>query len=248
MTMRTNGIVIREREAASGDKLITLLTDKAGVINTFVNGAKSPKSKNVSSSDLLCYSDFSLEKNKKGNFYIKEATPVNVFFELRRDIVTLCLAQYICELTDELGPREEQAGEFLPLILNSLHLLSSGNKSITLIKAVAELRMLTLSGYMPQLVGCKGCGVYESEKMYFDTFSGELFCESCRKAQKLHEISPGVLTAMRHICFSESGKIFSFSLPPEGLLELSSCVEKYLLSVTGKKFKTLDFYKKMTEF
>ena len=246
--MRTNGIVIREREAASGDKLITLLTEKAGVINTFVNGAKSPKSKNVSSADLLCYSDFSLEKNKKGNFYIKEATPLNVFFELRRDIVTLCLSQYLCELTDELGPREEQAGEFLPLILNSLHLLSSGNKSISLIKAVAELRMLTLSGYMPQLVGCSKCGVYESEKMYFDTFSGELLCGGCRGTQKLFEISPGALTAMRHICFSESGKIFSFNLPPEGLLELSSCAEKYLLSVTGKKFKTLDFYKKMTEY
>lgn len=248
--MRTTGIVIREREAAAGDKLITLLTDKAGVISTFVNGAKSPKSKNVSSADLLCYSDFSLEKNKKGNFYIKEATPINVFFELRRDIVTLCLAQYLCELTDELGPREEQAGEFLPLILNSLHLLSSGNKSISLIKAVAELRMLTLSGYMPQLVGCSKCGVYEGEKMYFDTFSGEIFCENCRGSQpkKLSEISPGVLAAMRHICFSEGGKIFSFTLPPEALLELSSNTEKYLLSVTGKRFRTLDFYKKMTEY
>ena len=248
MTMRTNGIVIREREAAAGDKLITLLTEKAGVINTFVNGAKSPKSKTVSCADLLCYSDFSLEKNKKGNFYIKEATPINVFFELRRDIVTLCLAQYLCELTDELAPREEQAGEFLPLLLNSLHLISSGNKSVALIKVVAELRMLTLSGYMPQLVGCSKCGVYESEKMFFDTFSGEIFCEKCRSAHKLYEVSPGVLTAMRHICFSESGKIFSFSLPPEALLSLSSASEKYLLSVTGKKFKTLDFYKKMTEF
>lgn len=248
MTMRTNGIVIREREAAAGDKLITLLTEKAGVINTFVNGAKSPKSKNVSCADLLCYSDFSLEKNKKGNFYIKDATPLNVFFELRSDIVTLCLAQYLCELTDELAVREEPAGEFLPLVLNSLHLLGTGGKDILLIKAVAELRMLTLSGYMPQLVGCCGCGLFEDEKMYFDTFSGEIFCRDCRRTQKVTEISSGVLTAMRHICFSEAAKIFSFSLPAGSLLELSSATEKYLLAVTGKRFKTLDFYKKMTEY
>ena len=248
MTVRTNGIVIREREAAAGTRLITLLTAKAGVINVFVSGAGSPKSKSVSSTDLLCYSDFSIEKNKKGSFYIKEVTPINVFFELRRDIVTLCLAQYLCELTSELAPREEQAGEFLPLILNSLHLLCEEKKEKGLVKAVAELRMLSLAGYMPQLVGCNKCGVYESEKMYIDTFTGEIFCSECATSHKLQPVSSGVLTAMRHICFSESAKIFSFTLPPEALLELNSISERYLTAVTAKRFKTLDFYKTMTEF
>lgn len=247
MTIRTDGIVIREKEAAMQDKLLTILTKKCGVINAFVSGGRNPKSKNVSSTDLLCYSDFSLEKNKKGNCYIKEATPLNVFFALRNDIVTLSLAQYLSELTSELAPREEQANEFLSLILNSLHLLSEGNKDKALIKAVAELRMLTLAGYMPQLVGCSNCGAFEDERMYFDTFSGEIFCEKCRPAAKLKEISLGTLTAMRHICFSEGGKIFSFSMPSQSLLELGGVCEKYLLSITGKRFKTLDFYKKMTE-
>jgi len=108
--------------------------------------------------------------------------------------------------------------------------------------------MLTLAGYMPQLVGCSKCGVFESEKMFFDTFSGELFCESCRPAVKLREISMSTLTAMRHICLSDSSRIFSFTLSPEAMLGLSSVAERYLLSVTGKRFKTLDFYKKMTEY
>ena len=248
MTIRTDGIVIREKEAAMQDKLVTLLTKEYGIINAFVSGGRNPKNKNVSATDLLCYSDFSIEKNKKGNCYIKEATAKNVFFDLRGDIVTLCLSQYLAELTSELAPREEQAGEFLPLILNSLHLLSSKSKDNSLVKAVAELRMLTLAGYMPQIVACKKCAAFESEKMYFDTFSGEIFCENCRPAQKLREISMGTLTAMRHICLSDSNKIFSFSLPPQAMLELSSVSEKYLLSVTAKRFNTLEFYKKMTEY
>ena len=248
MTIRTDGIVIREKNAAMQDKLITLLTKESGVINAFVNGGRSPKNKNVSSTDLLCYSDFSLEKTKKGTCYIKEATSKNVFFPLRSDIVTLSLAQYLAELTSELAPREEEAGEFLSLLLNSLHLLCVGEKDKNLIKAVAELRMLTLSGYMPQIVGCSNCGAFEDEKMFFDVFSGEIFCSNCRPAHKVKEISCGTLRAIRHICLSDAGKIFSFSLPAEGMLELSSVAEKYLLSVTGKRYKTLDFYKKMTEF
>lgn len=248
MTMRTDGIVIREQEAANQDKLITLLTKEAGLIKAFVNGGRNPKNKNVSSTDLLCYSDFSLEKTKKGSFYIKEATAKNVFFALRSDIVTLSLSQYLAELTNELAPREETAAEFLSLLLNSLHLLSTGNKDKSLIKSVAELRMLTLSGYMPQIVMCNKCGIYESEKMYFDTYSGELFCEKCQPPRKLSPLSPGALSALRHICLSDSSKIFSFSLPSEALSQLNSITEKYTLSITGKRFKTLDFYKKMTEF
>lgn len=248
MTIRTDGIVIREQNAASQDKLITLLTKEAGLLKAFVNGGRNPKNKNVSSTDLLCFSDFSLEKTKKGTFYIKEATAKNVFFSLREDIVTLSLAQYLAELTNELAPREENASEFLSLLLNSLHLLSKGEKDKDIIKSVAELRMLTISGYMPQIVGCNKCGVFESEKMYFDSFSGELFCNSCQPARKLIALSPGAVTALRHICLSESSKIFSFNLPKEALEELNNATEKYTLSISGKKFKTLDFYKKMTEF
>ncbi len=247
MTIRTDGIVIREQNTGEQDRLITVLTKEKGIIRAFVNGGRNPKNKNVSSTGLLCYSDFSVDKTKKDVYFIKEATSKKVFFSLRQDITVLSLAQYLAELAYELAPREEEAGEFLPLILNSLHLLSQGNKDRTLIKAVAELRMLTLSGYMPQLVGCKNCGTFESETMYIDIKTGELFCDDCRSSTKLYETNAGVIRAMRHICLSEPSKIFSFALPAEGLLALSDISEKYLLNITNRRFKTLSFYKAMTE-
>lgn len=247
MTIRTDGIVIREQNTGEQDRLITVLTKEKGIIRAFVNGGRNPKNKNVSSTGLLCYSDFSVEKTKKDVYFIKEATSKKVFFSLRQDIIVLSLAQYLAELAYELAPREEEAGEFLPLMLNSLHLLSQGNKDRALIKAVAELRMLTLSGYMPQLVGCKKCGTFESEKMYIDTMTGEIFCQDCRSTAKLYEINASVIRAMRHICLSEPSKIFSFSLPAQGLFSLAEVSEKYLLNITNRRFKTLSFYKTMTE-
>lgn len=247
MTIRTDGIVIREQNTGEQDRLITVLTKEKGVIRAFVNGGRNPKNKNVSSTGLLCYSDFSAQKTKKDVYFIKEATSKKVFFSLRQDIVDLSLAQYLSEIAGELAPTEEEAGEFLPLLLNSLHLISQKSKDLNLVKAVCELRMLSLSGYMPQLVGCKKCGVFESEKMYFDTFSGELFCDGCRPAARLTELNAGTVKAMRHICLSDPSKIFSFTLPTEALFSLSQVSEKYLLNITGRKFKTLSFYKSMTE-
>lgn len=245
--MRTDGIVIREQNTGDQDRLITVLTKEKGIIRAFVNGGRNPKNKNVSSTGLLCYSDFSIDKTKKDVYFIKEATSKKVFFSLRQDITVLSLAQYLAELAYELAPREEEAGEFLPLVLNSLHLLSRGNKDRALIKTVAELRMLTLSGYMPQLLGCKKCAAFEGERMYLDVFTGELYCESCRSASRLYEINASTLRAMRHICLSEPSKIFSFSLPAESLCTLAEVSEKYLLNITNRRFKTLSFYKNMTE-
>lgn len=247
MTIKTDGIVIREQTTGEQDRLITVLTRQMGVIKAFVNGGRNPKNKNASSTGLLCYSDFTFDKTRKDVYIVRESTPEQVFFKLRENIVSLSLAQYFAEITYELSPREEKADEFLSLILNALYLLSEHKKDDVLIKSVMELRLMSLAGYMPNIVSCAGCGMYESERMYISTFTGELFCENCKGNEKAYCINMGVLSAMRHICFSEDGKIFSFSLSKDGLSALSKFTERYLKSVTAKKYKTLDFYKMMTD-
>ncbi len=246
MTILTDGIVIREQNTGEQDKLVTILTRKKGVIKAFVNGGRNPKNKNVSSTGLLCYSDLSIEKTKKEVYIIKESTSKNVFFSLREDIIILSLAQYLAELTSELAPREEEAGEFLSLILNSLHFLSLKQKPSDLVKAVTELRMLSLAGFMPSLIGCGVCGEFLSDTMYFSERSGELFCGKCTPSDRLTPLSAGIVTAMRHICLSDSKKIFAFSLPQAQLLTLNEVSESYLKAVTARKYNTLEFYKKMT--
>ena len=247
MNIKTDGIILRETMTGEQDRLVTVLTRSNGVIKAFVNGARNPKSKNVSSTGLLCYSDFMINKSQKGVYVIREATAKEIFFSLRNDIVNLSLAQYFAELTYELAPREEDSSEFLSLILNSLYLLSTGKRSRKIIKAVIELRMLSIAGYMPSLICCENCGAYESDIMYFSPYTGELYCELCKGAQKLTRLNIATVSAMRHICFSTSDKIFNFKLPDEHLNALSKVTEKYLMNITSRKYKTLAFYKTMAD-
>lgn len=247
MTIKTDGIVIREGATGEQDRIITILTREKGVIKAFANGARNPKNKNVSSTGLLCYSDFLINKTQKGVYVVREAIAKEVFFSLRSDIVKLSLAQYFAELTYELSPREEQAGEYLSLLLNSVYLLVQGKKDLRLIKAVLEMRMLSMAGYMPGIVACANCGCFESENMYFSTFTGELFCGECKPLERTLQLPLGVVTAMRHICFSDPNKIFSFALPGESILLLSGASEQYLKNITMRKYKTLDFFNMMTD-
>lgn len=246
MTIRTDGIVIREQQTGEQDRLVTVLTREKGIIKCFVNGGRNPKNKNVAATGLLCYSDFSIDKTKKDVYVIKEATAKEVFFSLRENIIALSLAQYFAELTYELAPREDESSDILSLLLNAVYLVAKKKKDFPLIKSVTELRMLCLSGYMPSLVSCKECGQFESETMYFDLHSGELFCEQCNLKSSLQQLPLSVVSAMRFICYSESQKIFSFSLPEEDMDTLSWVTERYLRNITARKYKTLDFYKMMT--
>ncbi len=247
MNIKTDGIILRETMTGEQDRLVTVLTRSNGVIKAFVNGARNPKNKNVSSTGLLCYSDFFINKTQKGVYVIREATAKEMFFSLRDDIVNLSLAQYFAELTYELAPREEDSSEFLSLILNSLYLLSKGRRNRKIIKSVIELRMLSIAGYMPSIAYCQNCGTFESDVMYFSAYTGELYCELCKGTQKLTKLGLGTVTAMRHICLSDSEKIFNFKLPDEGMIALSDVTERYLINITSRKYKTLAFYKTMAD-
>ncbi|MBQ5901672.1 MAG: DNA repair protein RecO, partial [Clostridia bacterium] len=75
---------------------------------------------------------------------------------------------------------------------------------------------------------------------------GTLFCGEC--AGGIHMPVPtGVLAAMRHICYCDLKRIFSFSLPDEGMKMLSDITETYLLAQTDKEFTALKFYKSLFE-
>lgn len=72
------------------------------------------------------------------------------------------------------------------------------------IKAVFELRALSISGYMPNILACANCGTYETPVMYFDVDGGCIYCENCPKAGAV-AVPKTVMTAVRYICLTEPG-------------------------------------------
>lgn len=243
MHIKTSGIVIREQTTSENDKLVTLLTQEKGVIRAFAHGAKSPRNRKNGGTQLFCYCDFDIYRSGKGVYSVEDALVKQTFFELRNSIQALSLAQYFCEIASELSPREEDATQHLKLLLNALYMLSGEKRDRRLLKPIVELRFLTMAGYMPDLLGCEECGEFESEIMYFNTTNGELFCDKCNKSKANVPISISTVTAMRHVAFSENEKLFAFKLKEGAMFEFNEVVEQYLLRVTMRKYRTLEFYK-----
>ncbi len=248
MKFKTNGLIIKEQNIREQDKLVTVLTDSHGIIRAFVRRAKNIKSPKCASSGLLCYSKLSVFENK-GTYTIDEAQSIEMFIKLRSNVANMSLAQYFCELSMTLCPKEADASEYLRLILNALHLLANEKKDPLLIKACVEMRLLGLCGYMPDLVMCDCCGTYEDDSMVFVPKTGKLFCESCAKNSGARGINApkSVITALRHTFYADFDKLFSFSLSKDSLRLLNVISESYLHAITEKDFLTLQFYKMMED-
>lgn len=242
MQTTVKGLIIREQTVGESDRLVTLLTDEFGLIKAFVRRAKTYKNQNLSSTSLFVYGEFKIFKGKDA-YVIDNASPEEIFFDLRKDIEVLSLAQYFAQLTYFLGQEEQPSHEMLRLILNALHLLCKGTKNVKLLKAAYEMRMLCLGGYMPNVLACYRCGTFESDPMFFDVQEGVIYCKDCFRNNAL--TAPlGVITAIRYICFCEDvSKVFSFKLSDENIDILYDICEKYLLSRVEGRLTTLEFYK-----
>lgn len=237
----TEALVIREMNVGESDRLVTLFTRDYGLIKAFASGAKNVKSKKGAATSLLALSSFSIIK-KKDTYKIYEAVPIRLFFGAGSDIDVLAISQYFCELCTVLAPYGEPAPELLRLVLNSLHFINEKNKYPPLIKAVTELRAAAIQGFMPDLIACGVCGKFEDNIMFFDTSGGGIYCSECKPDSKLCAIDKTLLSAMRHIVYSEFNKLYSFTVPEASANRLSDITGEYVTVQTDHRFRTLDFY------
>ena len=241
-----DGVVIKTSVTGEADRIVWVLTRDRGVIRAFAKGARGTKSRLHGGTSLFCYCDFTF--SEKNNVYnINEAQIKEVFFDLRRSMEVLTLAQYFCEVIIKCVPDKCEEEIYLRLLLNSFHFLCKSEKHHLLIKSVFELRLSCIAGYMPSLIACDNCSEYETETMFFNCADGRLFCNSCGRGMAIPEVSVSVISAMRHICFSDFSKIFSFELNENSCKPLNRLTESYLKAVLGQDFSLLRYFEDITE-
>lgn len=241
----TDALVLRERKLDEQDRLLTLLSADRGIITAYAKGAGRMKGSMAGATELLCYSHFVLFQNRERCFADK-AEANTLFFGIRGNLEKLTLATYFAQLCCELIPENEPAAEELRLMLNTLYCLERDKLPPLQLKAILELRLLTLTGYMPDLIACRECGgLPEDGVVLFDPTGGSICCRGARPPGRWGccRCRPGVFAAMRHIIYCDFEKLFQFKLGEENLPVLAHAVEQYLLCQVERILPALNFYK-----
>lgn len=245
MYLKIQGLVLRRTEYNDHDVLLTILTRDQGKLTAKARGLRRKNSPLTAQCQLLAFAEFTLFEYR-GMYTINEASSLELFPELRRDIVKLSLATYFAQVSETVCQEDIPSPELQSLVLNCLYALSKLNEDERKTKAVFELRCACIAGYFPDLSGCAQCGNLTPDR--FDLSAGRLECSGCRNIESggiRMPINASVLEAMRYIAYCGSKRLFSFQVGQENVEQLVSVTEAYLTTQLERSFPTLDFYKSL---
>lgn len=242
----TSALVLRRTETKEADMILTVLTPDLGKISLIARGARRKNSKIAAACQLLAYSEVTVYE--RGNwYYLSEASTIELFDPLRQDFEKLSLASYFAELTEAVSDTDT-APELLPLLLNALYALTHLSKEPRLIKTAFELRLMTVSGFAPLCDGCAVCGTEEMAQPMLDVVQGVVHCAGCKTEGGLSLPLPGgALPALRYVTGCEAKKLYSFQLTGTALRALNHASEALISAQLERNFRTLDYYKSVTD-
>lgn len=237
----TCGLVLRETDTRDADKILTVLTPDRGRLSVIARGARRKGSRVAAACQLLAYSEMTLYE--KGRWTMLDAADtIELFDGLRQDLTALSLAAYFAELTEAVS--DGSGGNVLPLLLNALYALSALKKPPQLVKPAFQFRLMALAGYEPMADSCALCGAPQPENPMLDVVHGVVHCGKCREKGGLSlPLTASGLAALRYVLYGDPRRLYSFSLPPEGLRALNHAADAYVSAQLERSFRTLDYYK-----
>lgn len=155
--LTVHAIVLRRRDSGESDRRLVLLTSELGKIEVVAKGARKSASRLAGSSDPLTHAVMNLASGKATR-YVTQAQPMGAFRGLRTDFERLSFGLALGELYAAVLPYDEPAPEAFELLGTSLGHLEVHPKPLVAL-VWAEMRLMELSGFMPQFDSCVVSGI-----------------------------------------------------------------------------------------
>lgn len=243
MSNKTSGVIIKQSSFGEGHRMLWIFTEKFGIIKAVVHGADKTKSKTGGSTQFLSYCEFEFYDN--GDVWnIKNVSSKDSFWPIQEDLTKLALCTYFADLLYNAIELHNPDINILRLFLNTLYACAYKKIPLNIIKLVFEIKLMFLSGMLPSPAGCIGCGC-ENKITYFDKLSGGVLCDECGGKASHIKIDENTYKVYYLLVYCDIKKMFSYQLPEESILKLSSIIENYVLSVTDRNIKSLEYYKNL---
>lgn len=229
----SSAIVLHHTDYGEADRIVTLLTPDHGRIKGFARNAR--KSRKRFGPCFETFAEIRLQwllRPGSDLASFREAELVNLRTGLRKDLETLALAGYGCELTGALFDEAVGVAETFTLLKAFLdHLDVEGYSPEA--RLLLELRLLSLAGYVPHLQHCAVCNAdLPAGPIGFSTACNGSLCESCDGGRAILHADRMTLGTLGRILQTPLDSFAGFRLSPlsraEGLALLAEAVHHHL--------------------
>lgn len=244
-TRRTDGIILRRIDMGESDRLLTVFTRDYGKLKAVSKGSRKPASRQTGHVELFGRSNLLIAAGKTFDI-VTQAESIEMYPALREDLVRTTYAAHVVELLDRFTEEEDKN-------VNLYHLLAEGlgwfaNEDNHLLAArYFELRMLSLTGFQPQLFKCVASREpIEEEDQYFSAeMGGILKPEQLAAEQRARPVSASAVKLMRFLQTRPWEQVRQLKLRRELHQELEDLLHYYITYHLERRLKTVDFLRRL---
>ena len=247
----TRAVVSKTMRMSNSSKLVTLITEKYGLVKVMAKGARRPKSMFGASLEPITVADcIYYNKEMRDIQTLSSSEIVSPYLHIKDDLVLLSIASCMVEI----GQTHTAEGDFsagtFGLVVESLDGLESGRKKDSekhLWRFM--MRLLAASGYKPLLDSCMKCGKKPKSSSVFFSFSdGGVLC-SCTDPGGRYgfRVSAGSLMVMKSLLDSDVTDLTRLSIGSHQRQEVEKTILQFLAYHTGssRPLKSLAFLRKL---
>ena len=264
-SITVTGMILSAQPNKEYDRRLVLLTKERGKLSVFANGVRRPTAMLSGCSQPFVFGRFTLYEGRE-SYTLQAVEPENFFAELRSDLEAVYYGVYFCEFAETVTREGLPAKEELKVLYRSLGALLKKSIGSELVRAIFELKMLSVGGISPQVYECVKCRKKE-DLHWFSAKSGGCICKAC--ADKLWEettlqegrfsgegngtglimgerylpVSGSTLYTMQYILATPIESLYTFTVTDHVLAELTRVAEEYRKRFMDRNFKSLEILK-----
>jgi DNA repair protein RecO (recombination protein O) len=244
----TPAIVLRARDYADADRIVTLLTLNAGKLSGIAKGAKASRHRFERKLEPFSHVMLHYKRRPHGQlvFITKAEASDLAQHTLDDDLGKIALGSYMLELSDALTTEESEAAAAYRILESGLRTLARASFGAALRQAF-ELRILEWAGYGLEFGHCRVCSTItaaESPPVYFVVARGGVVCARCRNAVpegaiRIAAESAVALARLSTIALDEAA--LARSSGRDGALAIA----RFISSILDRRLRSADFLDSM---
>ncbi len=189
---RGEAFVLRVRDFAESDLIVTLFTEQWGKRTAIAKGARRFKSRLGGVFDLLNRVEVVFYAKAQLDL-VSQGALISSYSHLKGSLATVLTALAVCKLLDSLLPPHQQESGAYTIFMQLLDLLERGTPHGEQSAIAAMLKIVSVLGHRPQLAACVRCGNTRGP-FRFVPARGGIVCAKC-EGQGI-DISPGLALSL----------------------------------------------------
>lgn len=202
---KDEAIVLKTIKLGEADRIVTLMTRSHGKVRAVAKGVRKTKSRFGGRLEPFTHVDLMLYKGRGDLDTITSADIMSSFDVVRTDYARLTAAAALVELVDKITPDRERASNTYALLLSGLRAIVE-EKGHTIVPAFF-VKLLSMSGYHPQLGICAGCGA-NTRLSGFSAELGGVVCADCwNEDDHAMRLSPEGIALLARLLSADFGEV-----------------------------------------